>query len=329
MKKPVLLKCIPAFLLGLLGAILTINTAFAITPVPGTPVYPTYRPSPLNSPTQYIDVIGGSSFIATWHAPEALTYQVWIKIPADSTATNATYFVRPKGNLVGNTTCSSTDAIHPCFEVIVDQATATNGWAQLMVNNEASTTWKFNKSGYVSVNANAISSSEQLGVAEVAFQQVIAPPPLAIGQNYQGGKIAYLGSTKQHGLIAASEDQSAEIQWYNGSNQVTGATGKAIGTGQANTTAIVTAQGAGSYAAKLCDDLVLGGYSDWYLPSQDELNKLIKNKSVLGGFADNFYWSSTEDGKLFAWPHWFGKGDGVPISAPKRSLLPVRCVRAF
>ena len=51
-------------------------------------------------------------------------------------------------------------------------------------------------------------------------------------------------------LEAAPEDQSAGIQWYNGSYVTAGATDTAIGTGQANTTAIVASQGSGSYAAK-------------------------------------------------------------------------------
>ena len=95
----------------------------------------------------------------------------------------------------------------------------------------------------------------------------------SIGDNFQGGKVAYIfvsgdpgyvvGET--HGLIAAPSDQGTSIQWYNGST-TTGAIATALGTGNANTTAIVTNQGAGSYAAKICSDLVLGGYSDWYLP---------------------------------------------------------------
>jgi hypothetical protein len=52
--------------------------------------------------------------------------------------------------------------------------------------------------------------------------------------------------------MAATADQNIGIHWYNGSYVVTGATGTAIGTGQANTTAIVTIQEAGSYAAQLC-----------------------------------------------------------------------------
>ena len=85
-------------------------------------------------------------------------------------------------------------------------------------------------------------------------------PKLEIGQVYQGGIIAYLDATEKHGLIAAPSDQSAGIQWYNGSEVETGATGTAIGTGKSNTELVVTKQGVGNYAANLCKSLNLGGY---------------------------------------------------------------------
>ena len=109
----------------------------------------------------------------------------------------------------------------------------------------------------------------------------------------------------------------------------TGATGTAIGTGQANTTAIVTIQGAGSYAAQLCNDLTVGSYSDWYLPSKDELNKLYLNRDAIGGFASayGYYWSSSEDNAYFAWSQNFY--DGSQGYGPKVNTLRVRAVRAF
>ncbi|MEZ5107073.1 MAG: hypothetical protein R2757_21385 [Draconibacterium sp.] len=62
-----------------------------------------------------------------------------------------------------------------------------------------------------------------------------------------------------------------------------------------NTNTIVAAIGAGSYAAKVCYDLVYGGYNDWYLPSMDELTKLYENRSILGGLSSYIYWSSSDD----------------------------------
>jgi hypothetical protein len=156
-----------------------------------------------------------------------------------------------------------------------------------------------------------------------------------VGATFGGGKIAYIyvagdpgyvaGET--HGLIAAPSDQSTGIQWYNGSYITTGATGLALGTGMANTNAIVAAQGAGSYAAKLCADLVLNGYSDWYLPSRDELNKLYINRSSIGGFATGYYWSSSETNATNAWSISFVTG--LATSHSKHGTTYVRAVRAF
>jgi hypothetical protein len=164
--------------------------------------------------------------------------------------------------------------------------------------------------------------------ATATRQVVVVVQNLAIGQSYQGGIIAYIDSTGQHGLIVATADQSEEIQWWNGSYVVTGATGTAIGTGLANTNAIIAAQGSGSYAASIARDYNGGGYTDWYLPSKDELNQLYVNKAAIGGgFANDYYWSSTEYDSNYTWLQYFSNGaqdvyiKGFPIY--------VRAVRAF
>ena len=162
---------------------------------------------------------------------------------------------------------------------------------------------------------------------------------LGVGMSYGGGVIAYIlqscdpgySSTTVHGLIAAPSDQSSGIQWYNGSFTYTTAGGAAIGTGQANTTAIVAHQGSGSYAASLCDNLTLGGYSDWYLPSLDELNKLYLNRIAIGGFASAGYWSSSEYPSPFvnnlAFNQFFFNGTTGLNS--KAATYCVRAVRSF
>ena len=150
---------------------------------------------------------------------------------------------------------------------------------------------------------------------------------LVIGLSYQGGIIAYIDSTGQHGLIAATADQSEGIQWWNGTNIVTGATGTAIGTGLTNTNAIIAVQGSGSYAASIARDYNGGGYTDWFLPSKDELNQLYENKTAISGFTDAWYWSSTEFNNDVAWLQIFSNGN--QNDDIKANTYYVRAVRAF
>ena len=166
----------------------------------------------------------------------------------------------------------------------------------------------------------------------------ISNSTLSIGDYYQGGKVAYIlvsgdpgyDAIVQHGLIAATADQSTGIQWNNGySYTLTGATGTAIGTGLSNTNTIITSQGATStnYAAGLARAYTGGGYTDWYLPSQDELNKLYLNKTAIGGFASFYYWSSTERDFSNAWYQYFFIGSQFYQGKNNESY--VRAIRAF
>jgi hypothetical protein len=57
-------------------------------------------------------------------------------------------------------------------------------------------------------------------------------------------------------------------------------------------------------AKKACAALGIG----WRLPTKDELHILYQNKGKLGGFPDNFYWSSTEYDNNNAWYQNFANG---------------------
>ena len=83
-----------------------------------------------------------------------------------------------------------------------------------------------------------------------------------------------------------------------------------------------------SIAAKICGDLVLNGYSDWFLPSLNELNKLYINRVAVGGFSSGgYYWSSSEFASNLAWYQHFL--DGLQDGGLKSSTYRVRAVRAF
>ena len=145
-------------------------------------------------------------------------------------------------------------------------------------------------------------------------------------------------SDNTHGLVCAIDDQSAGIQWYNGSFTATGATNEALGTGSVNTNFIISNQGSPetNYAAGLARAYNGGGYNDWYLPSKDELNEMHLNKAAIDEgllansgttLSTNYYWSSSEDNSNNAWIQYLGTGN--QFSNSKNGLRRVRAIRAF
>jgi hypothetical protein len=178
----------------------------------------------------------------------------------------------------------------------------------------------------------------------------IGPPTINIGDVYQGGKLAYLlvdgdpgyDANVAHGLIAANTDGNNNLQlgWNNANatNYTTNATATALFTGLANTGLIITANGGiGNYAAYLCDYYTAGGYSDWYLPSKDELNKLFLNNLAIGGFTVNlnnqgsYYWSSSETSQSTVWTQdFYNLGGGTQTSTTqKNTFARIRPIRKF
>jgi len=146
-----------------------------------------------------------------------------------------------------------------------------------------------------------------------------------------GGWIFYDKGEYSNGwryLEAAPEDQG-RAEWGCYEKSIPGAKGTAIGTGKANTAAIIKSCGQSGIAAKLAADYRGGGKSDWFLPSKDELSLMYENLYLtgVGGFAVDYYWSSSEIDDYYAWHQSFY--DGLQSYGNKSVTYGVLAVRAF
>jgi hypothetical protein len=161
------------------------------------------------------------------------------------------------------------------------------------------------------IRAYAI-NSEGIGYGEDIAFTTVSSKSLTIGDSWQGGVIFYLGGTypNQHGLVCAQNDQGKSVPWYPQIYTYYGTTSTAFGSGQTNTSSLVSILGNGYYAAKFCDDLVLNGFDDWFLPSRDELGLMYTNLKAngLGNFTASSYWSSSECDYLNANAQYFSSG---------------------
>ncbi|MBU6274756.1 MAG: hypothetical protein KGP34_07530 [Bacteroidetes bacterium] len=162
----------------------------------------------------------------------------------------------------------------------------------------------------------------------VTYSNEKAFKPYSIGSAYAGGIILDLDSSGESGIVCAAADLGL-YAWGCPGSLVPG-TSTSLGSGSANTDSILNSCMARPIAASVCSGLVANEYSDWYLPSRDEM-QLIYNRLHLqgrGDFGSGWYWTSSQSGSSTAWALNFGTG-AFSGSASKGLSGMVRPVRTF
>lgn len=171
---------------------------------------------------------------------------------------------------------------------------------------------------------------------------------LQIGDTYEGGLVAYIYQAgdpgfvegEVHGFVVTDFNLANNIAW--GCSGTFMETSSVLGSGMANTIQIVNSCDDPSFAAKLCYDLSHNGYSDWWLPSRDELQKIYNSRVILGIASSVHYWSSTDCSDVrarvlnFANGGWFNCSSHTtnrkvlsPYSNGSTAVRRVRAVRYF
>jgi hypothetical protein len=153
-------------------------------------------------------------------------------------------------------------------------------------------------------------------------------------QGPAGGIVFYVSNDGLTGLEAAPVDQGS-AEWGCFGESVSGPFSREVGAGEDNTDLILAhkcqiTKGVPMGAAYFTQIYGLGGHSDWYLPSTDELSLLLRNlQNNNFTFGYNKYWTSSQ------WSHRFTDALCVDEGIKCNTLISkdvahgVRAIRGF
>jgi hypothetical protein len=240
-----------------------------------------------------------------------------------NTAQNVVYTLTPIAGACSGTTFTLTVTVDPTPSIATQTATICSGSTFTVTPSNGSgnivpsgTTYTWSAPSVAGITGTLSGSSASsisntlvnttnapIDITYTVTPQVSTPVP-AIGSSYGGGQVGYILQPSDPGYVAGQitmlivNQISSNALWGCQGQDITGANGTSIGTGAANTTAILAACNTSGIAAALCDNYAGGGYTDWYLPSRDELATMYCSNcanqpySTLG-FSSGEYWTST------------------------------------
>jgi len=144
------------------------------------------------------------------------------------------------------------------------------------------------------------------------------PTTYKIGDKGPAGGLIFYDKGNNNGgwryLEAAPVDINRQLQATSEEIKTEDWSERAVGKGKSNTEAIMKEaanRGGGfGWAAQACDAYTLNGFSDWFLPSRDELHYMYGNLHMngLGNFKNEWYWTSTAQNRSYTWTENFSNG---------------------
>lgn len=177
-------------------------------------------------------------------------------------------------------------------------------------------------------DSTVVSTSSSFSLAKLSTGQTASYSNFDDGYYKKGTARNY---TKENGIVI---DKVTGLQWQDDYSDNAGAITLKPWSTQTNYDAANYDDTIGDTAVTYCENLTLGDYNDWRLPTQEELESIIdyskyspSMNSVFENTISDSYWSSTSSAKLSsqAWGVYFN--NGWNFYAFKNANAYVRCVR--
>lgn len=274
------------------------------------------------------------TIVATAQAPQGFNYQATVRNSAGALITNQNVLFKFNIMLNSQTSLPVYSETHQAPTDDLGQVNIVIGTGTPTIGTFSTINWA-NGSYFLGIELNTGANFVAMGTTQLLSVPYALHANTAttttgstggfthyIGEAFGGGVIFHLWKDAQgveHGLIVDKTDLSTGQAWSNISQTLIGATAQSSWDGLSNSNAIVGQAGHTNSAAALCLNSTNGGQSDWYLPSEQELNMLSSNYYTVARSLTQIsgatqlqnatYWSSTEYGYNFAWYFRFTNGD--------------------
>ena len=286
-------------------------------------------------------------------------------------------FAEPVRGVLGKDIYVKKSSDNSIFEIIpadglnpTSNGTYGNGTTQITVRLSLTPTFTYNTEYYVQIESGAFEDASGNGfigissTTELSFtiynptctQKLSWGMDCLVGDTGPGGGVVFYTS----GTGSTKYMEVGPTTWYDNTARQTftwcagketqlipaPGTGTAIGSGSSNTARIASfcnPNGGAHWITQKNATGGIGGQTDWFLPSKDELNYLClyarqlpenagtcTNANPLrSGFLNQSYWSSSEFNGSLAWYQNFINGGQANFDGAKGLFLVVRPVRSF